>query len=60
MSRRKQGPREERRREQVEVNLLSQGQDRGNHAKARRGCTLPFLGVSLLIVILGLVHAGLS
>jgi hypothetical protein len=60
LSRRKQGPREERRREQVEVNLLSQGQDRGNLAKARRGCTLPFLGVSLLIVILGLVHAGLS
>jgi hypothetical protein len=60
LSKRKQGPREERRREQVEVNLLSQGHDRGTLAKARRGCTLPFLGIGLLVVALGLLHAGLS
>jgi hypothetical protein len=57
---RKQAPREERRREQVEVNLLTQNQERGNLAKARRGCTLPFFGSVLLAMGLGLVHAGLS
>lgn len=57
---RKQAPREERRREQVEVNLLTQNQERGNVAKARRGCTLPFLGGSLLAIAIELVHAGLS
>lgn len=57
---RKQAPREERRREQVEVNLLTQNQERGNLTKARRGCTLPFFGGILLAIALGLIHAGLS
>jgi hypothetical protein len=60
LSKRKQGPREERRREQVELNLLSQSHDRGNLSKARQGCTLPFLGGGLLVIALELVHVGLS
>jgi hypothetical protein len=60
LSKRKQAPREERRREQVELNLLAQDPERKTLAKARRGCSVPFLGVTLLVIALGLVHAGLS
>ena len=60
MSKRKQGPREERRREQVEVNLLHQQEERKSVARARRGCALPFMGGALVIIALALVHTGLS
>ena len=60
MSKRKKAPNEERRRDQVEVNLLADSQDRGGLAKARRGCTLPFLGGSLLIVVFEVVHTALA
>lgn len=60
MSKRKQAQREERRREQVELNLLTQNQERRSLGRSRRGCTLPFLGGSLLVVAFELVHAGLS
>ena len=52
LSKRKKAPREERRQEHVEVNLLGQNQEKGPLAQARRGCTLPFLGVGLLVVAL--------
>jgi hypothetical protein len=51
VSKRKRAPREERRREHVEVNLLGQNEDRGPLARARRGCTLPFLGGGLLVIV---------
>jgi hypothetical protein len=60
LSKRKKAPSEERRREQVEVNLLADAQERGGLAKARRGCTLPFLGGSLLILVLEVAHAVLT
>ena len=60
MTRRRQGPRQERRREQVEINLLSETDESGDRARARRGCTLPFLGGSLLAIAFELLHAGLS
>lgn len=60
MSKRKKAPNEERRRDQVEVNLLADSQNRGGLAKARRGCTLPFLGGSLLIIVFGVVHTALT
>lgn len=50
MKRRKAGPREERRREHVELNLLAQSEEPGALARARRGCSLPFLGGSLLVI----------
>jgi hypothetical protein len=60
LSKRKRGPSEERRREQVELNLLSQNQERRSLAKARRGCTLPFLGGTLLVLAFEVARAGLS
>lgn len=60
MSKRKQFPGDERRKEHVEVNLLAESDERGPLAKARRGCTLPFLGGSALFLGLGLVHTLLS
>lgn len=60
MSKRKQFPGEERRKEHVEVNLLAESEERGPLAKARRGCTLPFLALSALFMALGLVHSLLS
>ncbi len=50
--RRKKAPREERRREHVELNLLAQNEERGSRARARRGCSIPFLGGSLLVIAL--------
>jgi hypothetical protein len=58
VSKRKRAPREERRREHVEVNLLGQNQERGTLAKARRGCTLPFLGGSLLVIVFEVLLRG--
>lgn len=60
MSKRKKAPNEERRRDQLEVNLLADSQDRGGLAKARRGCTLPFLGGSLLIIVFVVLHTALT
>lgn len=50
MKRRKIRPREERRREHVEVNLLAESEESGALARARRGCSLPFLGGTLLVI----------
>lgn len=47
MSKRK-APSEERRRPSPEINLLAGGSERGVFSKARRGCSIPFLGGSLL------------
>jgi hypothetical protein len=60
LSKRKKAPNEERRRDQLEVNLLADSQDRGGLAKARRGCTLPFLGGSLLIIVFVVLHTALT
>jgi hypothetical protein len=50
----------ERRREHVEVNLLAEHEERGGHAKARRGCTLPFFGGLLLMSMVAVVHAVIT
>jgi hypothetical protein len=52
VSRRKKGPREERRREHVELNLLAPNEERGPLSKARRGCAIPFLGGILMVIAL--------
>ena len=57
MSKRKRPVRDERRQEQVELNLLATNHEKGRLASARRGCTLPFLGGSLLVMLfIFLVH----
>lgn len=60
MSKRKQFSGAERRKEHVEVNLMAGGEERGPLSKARRGCSLPFLGGSLLVIALSLVHVLLA
>lgn len=60
MSKRKQFPGEERRKEHVEVNLLAGTDQPGPLTKARRGCALPFFGGSALFMALGLLHILLS
>ena len=52
MSKRKARTREDRRRPAIEINLLSEQQERGAFVRARRGCSLPFLGGLLLIILL--------
>lgn len=58
MSKQKRPLRDERRREQVELNLLAHNQERGRLASARRGCTLPFLGGSVLVILFALLMHG--
>ena len=63
---RRQQPQEERRRAQVEVNLLAESEGGGKViSKTRAGCTIPFLGgggVFLLVflVVLEAVRVGLG
>jgi hypothetical protein len=57
--RKKGGPREERRRQAVEINLLVEKDDQKAVAKVRRGCTLPFLSAGLLLLTFEAVRAVL-
>jgi hypothetical protein len=62
MKKRRQQPTEERRKAQVEVNLLAESE--GGRVISRiggRGCTLPFFGgAGLLLIVLEAVRAGLG
>lgn len=52
MKKRKSPP-EDRRRATPEINLLATDGERGVFAKARRGCSLPFLGlIAVLLTVL--------
>jgi len=44
MSKRKRGPKDDRRRPAVEINLLAEDEGTGVFVRARRGCSLPFIG----------------
>lgn len=57
--RKKGGPREERRRQAVEINLLVEKDDQKAVVKVRRGCALPFLGGLLVLCVAGVLHPGL-
>ena len=59
---RRQQPREERRRPQVEVNLLAENEPGGRViSKSRRGCTIPFLGGGgAFLIVFEAVRAGLG
>jgi hypothetical protein len=52
-------PREERRHDQVEVNLLAENQG-ARAGRGRRGCALPFLGAGLLVLTLGALRTVLG
>jgi hypothetical protein len=58
--RRTKTPREERRRQHVEVNLLKPDPERGTTPKARKGCTLPFLSGGLLVIALEIARTALG
>ena len=60
MKRRRQQKREERRKTQVEVNLLAEGDGGRLITKTRRGCTIPFLGVGLLVMVFEIARTGLG
>jgi hypothetical protein len=53
LKQRRKEPREERRQDQVEVNLLVEDEGAtsgGVLARARRGCAFPFFGAGMLVV----------
>ena len=62
MKKRRRQPPEERRKAQVEVNLLAESEGgRGISKRGGRGCTLPFFGgTGLLLIVLEAVRAGLG
>jgi len=54
MSKRKRGPKDDRRRPALEMNLLAEDEGTGVFVRARRGCSLPFIGgglISALVVL---------
>jgi hypothetical protein len=63
LKQRRKEPREERRHDQVEVNLLVEDQgatSSGVLARARRGCALPFFGAGMLVVAFEAFRTGLA
>ena len=54
MSKRKRGPKDDRRRPSIEMNLLAEDEGTGVFVRARRGCSLPFIGggvIGALVVL---------
>jgi hypothetical protein len=60
LSKRREQHRAERRKPQVEVNLLDENEAGLVITKARRGCTLPFFGTGVLLFVIEAVRAGLG
>ena len=62
MTKRGDQTREERRKPQVEVNLLAENEGGGRViSKTGRGCTLPFFGgTGLFLIVVEAVRAGLG
>jgi hypothetical protein len=63
LKQRRKEPREERRQDQVEVNLLVEDEgttSRGVLARARRGCALPFFASGILAFALEAFRTGLT
>jgi hypothetical protein len=52
MSKRKRGPKDDRRRPALEINLLAENEGAGVFVRARRGCSLPFIGGGVLGAVL--------
>lgn len=51
---------EERRKAQVEVNLLAESEGGRVITKAGRGCTLPFFGVGAFLIVIEALRTGLG
>jgi hypothetical protein len=49
---RKRGPKDDRRRPAVEMNLLAEDDGAGAFVRARRGCSLPFIGGGVIGAVL--------
>jgi hypothetical protein len=63
LKQRRREPREERRQDQVEVNLLTEDEGAtsgGVLARTRRGCALPFFGAGILVVAFVAFRTGLA
>jgi len=60
LKKRRHQQREERREDQVEVNLLVEGDGGRVITKTRRGCTIPFLSAGLLVMVFEVVRTGLG
>ena len=61
MKKRRQPRIDERRKTRVEVNLLAEKEGGRVITKTRGGCTIPFLGAGLLVIVVeGLAHIGLG
>lgn len=60
MKKRRKQRSEERRRTQVEVNLLAEDEGGRVITKTRRGCTIPFLGAGVLVMVFEVVRMGLG
>ncbi len=58
MSKRREQHRDERRKPQVELNLLDENEAGLVVTKARRGCTVPFFGALFLIVLEAVLRIG--
>jgi len=52
LTKRREQHREERRKPQVEVDLLDENEAGLVITKARRGCTFPFFGAGMLLIVL--------
>ena len=52
MSKRKRGPKDDRRRGTIEMNLLAEDEGTGVFVRARRGCSLPFIGGGIIGALL--------
>jgi len=60
LSKRREQHREERRKPQVEVNLLDENEAGLAITKARRGCALPFFATGAILIAVEAVRAGLG
>ncbi len=52
MSKRKRGPKDDRRRPVIEINLLAEDEGESVFVRARRGCSLPFIGGGIVCALL--------
>jgi len=52
--------RDERRKPQVEVNLLDENEAGLERTKPRRGCALPFFGTGVFLILVEAVRTGLG
>ncbi len=60
LSKRREQHRDERRKPQVEVNLLDENEAGLERTKPRRGCALPFFGTGVFLILVEAVRTVLG